>query len=239
MPSDPGREAGGDRPAEVERRDRQERRGTSPERRSGRAALSLYGVTFSEGLDRAPAVAGVELVVVRELAALAKEAPYASTEPTDEQVLDMAETVRAFATRAAVLPAPIGVVFRSREAVQRWVELHYVALSDALSFVDDRLVGRVHVWRPGATDEQEVGSDLAATAAESLRELRRSAVASVPLRVEQITGIVLSAAFLVDQELWKEFAAKVQDLDARTPSIRLELTGPWPPYDFVQMRFGS
>jgi hypothetical protein len=151
----------------------------------------------------------------------------------------MAEAVRAYAANAAVLPAPVGVVFRSREAVQRWLELHYVALSDALSFFDGRVVGRVHVWRPGADDEQETGSDLAAAAAETLRELRRSAVATVPLRVEQITGVVLSAAFLVEQELWKEFVAKVEEQGTRTPNLRLELTGPWPPYDFVQMRFGS
>ena len=236
---DPGRETGADRPAEVERREKQERRGISPERRSGRVALSLYGVTFSEGHDRGPLVAGLELIVVRELAAIVHQSVYAATEPTSDQVTEMAEAVGAYATNAAVLPAPVGVVFRSREAVQRWLELHYVALSDALSFVDGRVVGRVHVWRPGAAKEEETGSDLAAAAAEALRELRRSAVATVPLRVEQITGIVLSAAFLVEQELWKEFAAKVQEMLTRTPNLRLELTGPWPPYDFVQMRFGS
>ncbi|HKP15320.1 MAG TPA: GvpL/GvpF family gas vesicle protein, partial [Gemmatimonadaceae bacterium] len=88
-------------------------------------------------------------------------------------------------------------------------------------------------------DEQSVGSDLAAAAAEALRDLRRSAVATVPLRTEQLTGIVLSAAFLVEQELWKEFATKVVEQGSRVPNLRLELTGPWPPYDFVQMQFGG
>jgi len=64
-------------------------------------------------------------------------------------------------------------------------------------------------------------------------------VATVPLRVEQITGIVLSAAFLIEQELWKDFASKVEEQATRVPNVRLELTGPWPPYDFVQMQFGS
>jgi len=95
------------------------------------------------------------------------------------------------------------------------------------------------VWRPGEASEREVGSDLAAAAAEALRDLRRSAVATVPLRTEQLTGIVLSAAFLVEQELWKEFASKVEEQGGRAPNIRLELTGPWPPYDFVQMQFGG
>jgi hypothetical protein len=43
----------------------------------------------------------------------------------------------------------------------------------------------------------------------------------------------------VEQELWKEFVAKVEEQGTRTPNLRLELTGPWPPYDFVQMQFGG
>ena len=233
---DSGREAGAGRQAEVERRDRRE---TTRGRASGRGALGLFGVTFSEGNVHASPVAGVELVVVRELAAIVAATPYTSQEPTDERVKHSSEVISAFAARAAVLPAPVGVVFRSRDAVVRWLELHYVALSDALSFVDDRVVGRVHVWRPGEPADQETGSDLAAVAAETLRELRRSAVATVPLRIEQITGIVLSAAFLIEQELWKDFASKVEEQSERVPNVRLELTGPWPPYDFVQMQFGS
>ena len=235
-PVDSGREAGAGRPAQVERRERRE---TTRGRGSGRAGLALFGVTFSEGHDRVSPVTGVELVVVRELAAIVAPGPYTAQEPTDEQVRHAGEVVKAFAAQGPVLPAPVGVVFRSRDAVVRWLELHYVALSDALSFVDDRVVGRVHVWRPGKASDVETGSDLASVAAETLRELRRSAVATVPLRVEQITGIVLSAAFLVEQELWKDFASKVEEQATRVPNVRLELTGPWPPYDFVQMQFGS
>jgi len=199
----------------------------------------MFGVTFSEGHDRPSPVTGMELVVVRELAAIVAPGPYAAQEPTPEHVRQSGEVVTAFAAQGPVLPAPVGVVFRSRDAVVRWLELHYVALSDALSFVDDRVVGRVHVWRPSKLGDEETGSDLASVAAETLRELRRSAVATVPLRVEQITGIVLSAAFLVEQELWKDFASKVEEQATRVPNLRLELTGPWPPYDFVQMQFGS
>ena len=202
-------------------------------------ALNLLGVTFSETSGRGAPVPDTELVVVRDLAAIVAPGTYAVVEPTEEQATAIGTTIAAYAKRSAVLPAPVGVVFRSRQAVTRWLELHYVALSDALSFVDDRVVGRVHVWRPGEASEREVGSDLAAAAAEALRDLRRSAVATVPLRTEQLTGIVLSAAFLIEQELWKEFASKVEEQGERDPKIRLELTGPWPPYDFVQMQFGG
>jgi len=235
-PVDSGRATGDGRPAEVERRERRE---TTRGRGAGRGGLELFGVTFNEGRVPASPVDGVETVVVRELAAIVAASPYAAQEPTDERVKRSGAVVAAFATQGPVLPAPVGVVFRSRDAMVRWLELHYVALSDALSFVDDRVVGRVHVWRPSKLGDEEAGSDLAAVAAEKPRELRRSAVATVPLRVEQITGIVLSAAFLIEQELWKDFASKVEEQGSRVPNVRLELTGPWPPYDFVQMQFGS
>jgi len=202
-------------------------------------SLTIYGVTFSEPAGHGPAVNGTELIVVRELAAIVAPSAYTVVEPTPEQASAHGEIIGAYAKRSAVLPAPVGVTFRSRQAVTRWLELHYVALSDALSFVDDRVVGRVHVWRPGDAEERDVGSDLAAAAADALRDLRRSAVATVPLRTEQITGIVLSAAFLIEQELWKEFASKVEEQGSRAANLRLELTGPWPPYDFVQMQFGG
>jgi Gas vesicle synthesis protein GvpL/GvpF len=202
-------------------------------------ALNLFGVTFAEAGMRGPAVPGTELIAVRDLGAIVAPGAYSVVEPTEERATVMAGAISAYAKRAAVLPAPLGVVFRSREALTRWLELHYVALSDALSFVDDRVVGRVHVWRPGEASEREVGSDLAAAAADALRDLRRLAVATVPLRTEQLTGIVLSAAFLVEQELWNEFASKVGEQVGRAPNIRLELTGPWPPFDFVHMQFGG
>ena len=203
-------------------------------------ALNLYGVTFNEAHGhQAEPTQGTSLVVVRDLAAIVGESEYAVLEPTAERVTQYTAVVSDFAKRGPVLPAPVGVVFKHRDAVQRWLELHYVALSDALSFVDNRVVGRVHVWGSDPAEARASGSDLATVAAECLRVLRRTAVTTVPLRVEKQTGIVLSAAFLVEQELWKEFASEVEEQGKRSPDLRFELTGPWPPYDFVQMQLGT
>ncbi len=202
-------------------------------------ALNLYGVTFTEAHESRPPVSDTYLVSVRDLAAICDDGDYSRREATQERVESHARVVGEYVLRGPVLPAPVGVTFRHRDAVQRWMELHYVALSDALSFVDNRVVGRVHVWRPGAPEDREAGSDLAAAAAESLRVLRRSAVATVPLRLEKVTGIVLSAAFLLERDLWKEFSAEVDEQGRRAPNLRFEVTGPWPPFDFIQMQLGA
>jgi hypothetical protein len=113
-----------------------------------------------------------------------------------------------------------------------------VSLTGALDFVEDRAVARVHIVRAdGREDDLEAGSDLAAAAAESIRALRRKAVAVVPLRLEKITGLVLSAAFLVDRESWTDFQAAVDEQHDAHHLMRFDVTGPWAPYDFVRMQF--
>jgi hypothetical protein len=63
-------------------------------------------------------------------------------------------------------------------------------------------------------------------------------VAIVPLRTEGITGFMLSAGYLVERVLWQEFTEAVQFESGRHPRVRVAVTGPWPPYDFVRMQFG-
>lgn len=202
-------------------------------------ALTLFGVTFLESHDVRPPVPDTELIVVRDVAAVCAQSPYMRVDSTPEMIERFAAVVETYCQRGPMLPAPMGVVFRSRDAVQRWLELHFVALSDALNYVENRVAARVHVWRPGETDEREVGADLAAAAAESLRVLRHNAVSTVPLRTEKLTGIVLSAAFLVEHDKWNEFAAELEEQGRHNAELRFELTGPWPPYDFVQMQLGA
>lgn len=202
-------------------------------------ALTLFGVTFLESHDVRPPVPDTELIVVRDVAAVCAQSPYARLDATPADIERFASIVETYNQRGPMLPAPMGVIFRSRDAVQRWLELHFVALSDALNYVEHRVAARVHVWRPGESDEREIGADLAAAAAESLRLLRHRSVSTIPLRTEKLTGIVLSAAFLVEHDKWNEFAAEVEEQGRNNGDLRFELTGPWPPYDFVQMQLGA
>ena len=199
-------------------------------------ALKLFGVTVSDARAATASTLGTELVVLRELGAICRHAETSARDPSDDDAKGHAEIISAFLAGGPVLPAPVGVAFRGRESVTRWLELHYGALTDALAFVDNRVAARVHVWGAGGGDTRDISADLAAIAAESLRMLRKSAVSTVPVRFDKLTGIVLSAAFLIEAQNWSDFAAQVDAQSKATSSVRLELTGPWPPYDFVQMQ---
>jgi len=203
-------------------------------------ALRLYGITDIEHHAQAKPPEGAELLPFRDVAAIVAPPDYAAAAPSGEVIEQYRRVVDDVFCKAPILPAPVGTVFRSRETLTRWLELHYVALTEALSFVEDRAVARVHVGRvDGKAAEREVGSEVAAAAADSLRSLRRHAVVAVPLKSEQVTGIVLSSAFLVDRELWDDFVSAVDDQRRRNPGLALDISGPWPPFDFVRMQFGS
>src|SRR5947199_4820113 len=109
----------------------------------------------------------------RELSAVVSMMPsFAPAQATPEFVAHHQAIVDAIFRRAAVLPAPVGVVFRAPDVLKRWMELHYVSLSGALEFVEDRAAARVHVVRADGRDEDlDAGSDLAAAATESFRAL--------------------------------------------------------------------
>jgi hypothetical protein len=200
----------------------------------------LYGITDIQHHAQAKPPDGAELIPFRDLAAIVEASDYSAASPTGEVIEQYRKVVDDVFCKAPILPAPVGTVFRSRDTLLRWLELHYIALTEALSFVEDRAVARVHVGRvDGKAADRETGSEVAAAAADSLRLLRRHAVVAVPLKSEQVTGIVLSSAFLVDKELWDDFVAAVDDQRRRSPGLALDLSGPWPPFDFVRMQFGG
>jgi Gas vesicle synthesis protein GvpL/GvpF len=201
-------------------------------------ATSAFRVTGSFAVE-----SGVQtsLIPFRDLSAVVSEQKaFSLDERTSEAIALHRTVVDTVFRRAAVLPAPVGVVFRAPDVLKRWMELHYVSLTDALEFVDERGVARVHVVRAdGKPDEAEAGSDLAAAATEAFRALRRRAVASVPLRLETVTGLALTSAFLVENEHWKDFVHAVAEQQDAHSALHFDITGPWAPYDFVHMQFGG
>jgi Gas vesicle synthesis protein GvpL/GvpF len=64
-----------------------------------------------------------------------------------------------------------------------------------------------------------------------------------PPQAPQLTGsrapMILNAAYLLEDERGDEFAAVVAALALEHPGVRLELTGPWPPYSFTGPPEGS
>ena len=197
--------------------------------------LRLFGVLLLPRDGPRPLLPGVDMVDMRDLAAVVRAAPFAPVAATPETVAEHQRVVDAAFLHGAVIPAPCGTVFRSAELVRDWLDEHYIALSEGLHFIIGRCEARVHVMRAdgGPTSEKE----LATLAADCFRALRREAAAAVPLPHGE-DGEVLGAGFLIPVQEWADFSDRVREQSQRLTDVRFEQTGPWPPYDFVRMDFG-
>ncbi|MFD7844762.1 GvpL/GvpF family gas vesicle protein [Nocardia sp. NPDC059764] len=87
--------------------------------------------------------------------------------------------------------------------------------------------------------QQSVEREAAERAEEIHTRLVRQAAAGrrQPLTDPAVSGrrdwMVLNGTYLVDDDHTDEFATAVTTLGTEFPGIRLELTGPWPPYSFA------
>jgi hypothetical protein len=118
------------------------------------------------------------------------------------------------------------------------MELHYVALVEALRFLEDRSAARVRVARQSGAESVPAieRQDFETVVFDSLRFLKRNAVACVS-PIGESGPTVTEAAFLVERDKWSAFSDAVREEQARLSHVSFEQTGPWPPYDFVRLQF--
>jgi hypothetical protein len=204
-------------------------------------ALRLYGVAAVESGHAMSLAEGTTLVHYRALAAIVEPSPYAVSKLEDAEMSKYLTVLEEAQAHSAVLPAPPGTIFQSQPTLTRWLELHYFTLTEALSVIDGHAAARVSVTSQGKQPEDSRKS-FAALAAESLRLLRSQAAATVTLPKadgDEEEGVLARASFLVDTQRWEAFKDTVSKEAQRQDSLDFEVTGPWPPYDFVRMQFGG
>jgi hypothetical protein len=204
-------------------------------------ALRLYGVAAVESGHAMSLAEGTTLVHYRALAAIVEPSPYAVSKLEDAEMSKYLTVLEEAQAHSAVLPAPPGTIFQSQPTLTRWLELHYFTLTEALSVIDGHAAARVSVTTQGKQQEDSRKS-FAALAAESLRLLRSQAAATVTLPKadgDEEEGVLARASFLVDTQRWQAFKDTVSKEAQRQDSLEFEVTGPWPPYDFVRMQFGG
>jgi hypothetical protein len=204
-------------------------------------ALKLYGVAAVESGNITSVAEETSLVHYRALAAIVEPSSYSAVNLSDGEMTKYLRILEEAHSHVTVLPAPPGTVFQSSDTLMRWLELHYFTLTEALSVVEGHAAARVSITTQNGDRESEEQKSFAALAAESLRTLRGQAAATVTLpraAGDDEEGVVARASFLVDNQRWQMFQDSVSEEAKRHDSLDYNMTGPWPPYDFVRMQFG-
>jgi hypothetical protein len=213
------------RPGEGEREESEAGRGQ---------AIYFYGVMRAKGW-RGSNLGGradvdVQRVRYRDVEALVRAVAYELPTLDPEHVQQHQQVVEAAMRRGTVLPAPYGIVFRGRRQLIRLLQEQYLVLDEGLSFLDGHWELRLHIL---STHPEAPAVELSDLATQLYSDLRRTARAAVPFATEERR--LLSAAFLVERSSWLEFMQRADDLGNAHPELTFDITGPWPPYDFVRI----
>jgi len=210
--------------------------------------LRLYGVAAHEAGAHQVLAEGTSLIPFRALAAVVAPSRYSRVALDEGEMQEYTRVLEEVHSNVAVLPAPPGTVFRSRDNLARWLELHYFTLTQVMGSIEGHSQARLTVTKGAGVDPSDVtaaeskenAKQLMATAAQSMRVLRGQAAAIVNLTVpEDETTVIARASFLVETERWSVFHELVTKEDERHTGLDFRLSGPWPPYDFVRMQFGG
>lgn len=180
--------------------------------------------------DPADPALGVELVREGDLAALLAPAAAPGQEADAAQVAAQHWEVHRALLLGDVVPAPVGVVFAGPDQVRAFLTESHAGLSGALERVAGRWEFRLHVEVVDPAFSRDLALDLST---HIYAELRRISAAAVTLPTTRHR--VLSAAFLVDRDASSSFQDRLEVLARLNSALGVDLTGPWPPYDFVAM----
>ena len=201
------------------------------------SSIQLFGVVATHGAPEGISAAGAELVTFRDVGAVVAPAEYAPAATLD--LAHYRRVVECVFRQQEILPAQPGVIFRTRDVLVQWLELHYFTLLDALAFVEERAMARVVVERRGdGLDPAELDEAAETVLQDALRVLRRHSVATVTFGGGDDEPAT-ATSFLVQQERWELFTDLVRTESERLSEYRLDVSGPWPPYDFIRMQFTS
>jgi hypothetical protein len=179
-----------------------------------------------QGLGNGPAF---RLVGSGEIAAVVTSRTADSDEA--ESLSRHARLVARLLRRRSVVPIPNGLVAEGDEAVRGFLDAQRVPLLEALDFLEDGYELRLHVSAQGAAPTEDRLRTIAHHVYEQLQRQARAARILSEGGAERI----LSAAFLISRTEWIGFVEQISDWEGRYPAIRLDVTGPWAAWDFVQV----
>src|SRR3954471_10552108 len=151
------------------------------------------------------------------LTAYVKRGVSCAPEPEPAALLDHDRVVYSLMERGPVLPMRFGTVLEDENAVRSLLLTRRKELRDMLVRVRGRVVFGVRGEQPKATS----GRDYLNAKLETRRSLAPLAELAVDTRVRR-----KDTAYLVDSDLAAAFRERAR-------SLKLALSGPWPPYSFT------
>jgi hypothetical protein len=171
----------------------------------------------------------------RDFAPVVSNAAVKKYEVSDEDVELHRKVEEQVMKEHSVLPVAYGMVFKNKKLLLFAMSAGYKAMKKAMNEVDNRVELGVKVFLP---KENATWDGKEKCRSDFLEALKKKAVQSKELKLFS-ERLVLNASFLVDRDKIDDFSGEVEPLGNKYPNFKIQYSGPWPPYNFVDIQILS
>lgn len=168
----------------------------------------------------------------KDMTPIISDASFREYAVNEEEVEVHRKVVEQVMAEHSVLPVAYGMIFKNRKLLTIAMGAGYAAMKKAFEVVDNKVELGIKVFLPKDVvgwngKKSECRSDFIS----NLREL------SVDLKDLKLFSdrLVLNVAFLVDRARVPEFSERVGEISSKYGEAKVQYSGPWPAYNFVDI----
>lgn len=176
----------------------------------------------------------VYTVEYKDFAPVVSSAPVKKYEANEEEVEMHRKVVEQVMKEHTVIPMAYGMAFKNKKLILVAMSAGYKAIKKSMQVVDGKVELGVKVFIPKNVyldGKNDIRSDFFET-------LKNIASQSKELKLFS-DRLVLNAAFLVGKDKLDGFSGKVEQLKNKYDDLRIQYSGPWAPYNFVDIHILS
>ncbi len=169
----------------------------------------------------------------RDLSPVVSDVTYRDYAAIEQEVEIHRNVVEQVMREYSVIPVAYGMAFKSKKLLQIAMSAGYQAMQKALPIVDGKVELGIKVFLPkdlepmNSAQKEECSADF-------LQSLL--AVSSDNKKLKLFSDrLILNSTFLVDKSTMDEFSVQVGRLKERYHEMKVQYSGPWPAYNFVDI----
>ena len=169
----------------------------------------------------------------RDLSTVVSDVTYRDYAVDEQEVEIHRNVVEQVMREHSVIPVAYGMAFKSKKLLQIAMSAGYQAMQKALPIVDSKVELGIKVFLPKDLEHMDF------TRREEISTNFRDnllAVSSDSKKLKLFSDrLILNSSFLVDKGRMDEFSDQVGQLTEKYNNLKVQYSGPWPAYNFVDI----
>lgn len=154
----------------------------------------------------------------------------------EEDVKTHTRVVNEIMKKYSVIPVAYGMVFKNKKLVEISMRSGYKAMQKAMKIVDNKVELGVKLILPKDYEGNEQNAKECKY--DFLKSLKQIAFDSKDLSLFS-KRLIMNTSFLVEKDNVEAFSEEVERLESKHNSFKVQYSGPWSPYNFVDIHILS